>query len=185
MKIKLVKKKCGHLQKFSLKKLEHSIGDALEHCEIGDEKLCERVAHEVLEYLEGLGKETVEADAVRQAVIHILKQDKRNRAAETYELISLHLKNLKINEVIKRSGMRQAFHPYKLFKSIKKSFADAGIKERGKLAEHLTKEVTNELEKKYPRKAIPVSEIKKITAHAIVKYGFPKVERLYLLHKYL
>ncbi|HEY4475106.1 MAG TPA: ATP cone domain-containing protein [Candidatus Paceibacterota bacterium] len=185
MSIKFIKKNSGLLQKFSLKKLERSIRDALEHCEIGDEKLCERIAHETLEYLEGQDKETVEADAMRQAVIHVLKQDKHNRAAETYELISLHLKNLKINEVIKRSGMRQTFHPHKLFKSIKKSFADAGLKEKGKLAEGLTGEIIAELEKKYPGKAIPVSEIKKTTAQTIAKYGFPKVEKLYLLHKYL
>ena len=184
MKIALVKKCSGYCQKFSLKKLERSIAAAIRHAGGGNGYLAKRLSHEALEYLEGRGKETVESDEVRQAILHIMKQDKHSELANAYELTSLHLKDSKIRDVLKRNGSKQSFHPHKLFKSLKKSFTDAGV-EGIKESENLTKEIIAALQDKYANKTAPVEEIRKLALQTLKIRGFKKVERSYLLHKYL
>lgn len=185
MTIQSVKKDSGYEQKFNLPKLARSIAEALKHCEAGDMKLAQTLAHEAREYLEGQDKEIVGADEIRQAVVHVLKQHKHHRGVQAYEFSSLHLKKIEIPEVVKRSGARELFHPHKLFKSIKKSFVDTGVNDAIKLSEELTKEIISRLEKEYKDKAVRATEIKKLTALLLAERGFKKVERSYLLHKYL
>lgn len=184
MEIKFVKKASGHMQKFSLKKLERSISASLKHAGIHKTGLSERIAHEVLEHLEGQGKKVVESDTIRQVVLHVMKQNKEHRALEAYELISLKIQESRLRMVVKRDGGKEKFHPNKLFKSIKKSFLDAGL-ENGLTAEEITKEAIIHLEKIYDSKSVPVEEIRKFVAHLLREKEFDKVERSYLLHKYL
>ncbi len=184
MTLRLVQKNSGYRQKFSLEKLSRSIADALKHCEAGDGKLAERLAHETQEYLEGKGREMVEVEEIRQTVLHILRQDGHAKGAQSYELISLHLGSPKIHTVIKRSGAREPLHAYKIFKSLKKSFADAGL-EGGKISEELTKEIIKILEETYAGQAVPVEIVRKIAAQLLKEKGYKSVERSYLLHKYL
>ena len=184
MDIKFIKKASGHIQKFSIKKLERSIAAATKHSGNRDSKLAERIAHEVLEHLEGQGKSLVESDTVRQVVLHVMKQDKHHKAAEAYEIISLRIQSPAIHTVIKRDGGKETFHPHKLFKSIKKSFFDAGVDDI-LAAEEITREIITYLEKIYDGKPVPVTEIRKFAAHLLREKEFDKVEKSYLLHKYL
>lgn len=184
MEIRLIKKTKGHTEKFNVRKLQGSIASAMKHADVYEKELAQRLAHEALEYLEGQGKEIIDADAVRQAVLHVMTHDGQRRAAEAYELTSLHLGKVKIQEVIKRGGGKQLFHAHKIFKSLKKSFADAGL-DGIKVSEEITKKIVSELEAKYAHKPVPVEEIRNLAAQLLVQKGFKKVEKLYLLHKYL
>lgn len=184
MNIDYVKKNSGYIQKFNLKKLERSIAHALHHADMEYKKLSERLAHETLEHLEGYGKKIVYADTIRNSVLHVMKQDKLDHAAESYELVSLHLSSKKVHEVVKRGGGTEKFHPHKLFKSIKKSFTHAGV-DGAKMAETVTKKAITEIEKQYNGKSVPSEAIKKITAAILKNDGFDKAERMYILHKYL
>ena len=157
---------------------------ALKHAGSREFKLAERIAHEALEHLEGQGKNVVESDTVRQTVIHVMKHDKEHRVADAYELISLKIQDSKIRSVLKRGGGKEAFHAHKLFKSIKKSFLDAGL-EDALTAEEITKEAIIHLEKIYDSKPVPVGEIRKFVAHLLREKEFDTVEKSYLLHKYL
>jgi len=186
MIIKYVKKDSGYRQRFNLKKLERAISYALRHAGTDAEGLAKRVAHETMEYLEGKGKEIVDSDSIRQTVMHVLREDGEHKAADAYELSVFHTHGSKISQIIKRGGEKETFHPQKLFKSIKKSFVDAGIGENaGKVTEQITKEIIERLLKEHQGRAIPSEAIRKLTASLLKEKGFKKVERSYLLHKYL
>ena len=184
MTIRWIQKQSGHVEAFDMRKLERSIASALHHVNMHERGKAAKVAHEAEEHLEDKGSETVDADAVRQAVLHVLKHHKEDRAAESYELVSLHMTNLSLHGVMKRSGHVEPFHALKLFKSIKKSFRDAGL-HGGRVAEELTRALIDELSRDYRGVSVPSAELRKRTAHLLKKRGFAAVERMYLLHKYL
>mgnify|MGYP001619221088 CR=1 FL=1 len=89
-----------------------------------------------------------------------------------------------LHTVVKRSGRTEAFHPYKLFKSIKRAFTDAG-EEGGPVAERLTHEITRRLGETHGRAMVPVTAIRQLTAAILAQRKFRKAERMYVMHKYL
>jgi transcriptional regulator NrdR family protein len=186
MSVQYIKKNSGRFQKFNVKKLEHSILAALRHAGIEDAgAFAKRFSHEVREYVEGSGAESIGADAVRTAVLHVIRQHREcASAAPAYELSSLHIKKTILTNVVKRSGRKEPFHPVKLFKSLKKSFALAG-QEGGKKAEELTKEIIGILEKEYSEKPVPGEEIRRVAAQLLKEKGYTGAEKFYLLRKYL
>ena len=184
MKIHWIQKQSAHVEAFVPKKLEQSIKAAFRHVNLTPGNLPKMIAHEAIEHLEGKGVETIDADSMRQAVMHVLRHHNEGRVAESYELTSLHMKNLALHGVLKRGGHVEPFHPLKLFKSIKKSFRDAGI-EGGRLSEELTRTLISELEKSYRGVSIPSTEIKRRTAELLKRRGFGAAEKMYVLHKYL
>ena len=185
MNVMRVKKNSGHTQKFSLKKLAASIEAAQRRTDISAKNIAGQLAHETLIYLEKMKVKIIEAAQIREAVLHVMRQRKDIPLAEAYELTSLHLLPGRIGLILKRNGRRESFHPVKLFKSIAKSFRDAGI-ENGVQAQEITKEIAAALAKEYDSLyPIPVENIRKKTAELIRKKGFARVERSYVLHKYL
>jgi transcriptional regulator NrdR family protein len=183
MRIKWIQKQTGHIEAFDMRKLTHSLASALHHA---DEEThnAKEIAREVRSYLEGHGKEIVEADAVRQAALYILKHNHEKNASKAYELVSLHIEPGTIHAVIKRNGQVEPFHPLKLFKSIKKSFRDAGLL-GGKMAERITKDIIAEIEKEYKGTAVSHAELRRRAAAHLKKRGFRAAEKMYLLHKYI
>ena len=183
MNIRWIQKQSGHVEAFDLKKLERSIASAMRHAKIADGKRAHVIAHEAQEHLEDAGRETTDADAVRQAVLHVLKRHHEERAAESYELTSLHMRDLTIHGVMKRNGRVEPFHPLKLFKAIKKSFRDAGL-HGGSIAEALTRTLIEDLSQEYRGISVPSAEIRRRTALLLKKRGFGAAEKMYVLHKY-
>lgn len=185
MKIVYVKKNSGHKERFNRRKLYWSIANALQHADYPEYRaLAERFTKETVAYLENVGREFVETEMIRQTVIRILKESREPRAANAYEMLSFHAIHLHPYRVVKRNGCNEAFHPHKLFKAIKKSFADAGEKNE-KLAELLTREVIERLHKTFAGKPIPAQDIRTCTTRLLREHGLIRVERSYLLHKYL
>jgi len=185
MKISIyVKKNNGTKQKFDFTKLKRSIEDALKHINKRNGELAERMSRETMEYLEGSGKKLIESDTIRQAVIHVLKHHNESEASDSYQMTSLRIPHLKIHKVAKRGGGEETFHAFKLFKAIKKSFLDAGI-EPNKLPEEITKEVIKKLEPEYENEILPIEIIRKTTAALLKEKKLGRVEKSYLLHKYL
>ncbi|MBI4017518.1 MAG: hypothetical protein HY366_01075 [Candidatus Aenigmarchaeota archaeon] len=179
-----VRKKSGHVVRFSRKKLAGSIKRTLGHVNVEDKHLTDRITRDICAELCRISPVTADADKIRGAVIRILKKNKIPGAAECYDCVFLHIKGLKVKTVIKRSGKREEFEPYKIFKSMRKSFRDAGI-EDGKTCERLTKEVVRLIDRKYPGKPVPVEVIKEYTEYVLVKNKMPQVARHYILHRYM
>ena len=182
MNIRWIQKQSGHIEAFDPGKVERSIASSLRHADM-DPHGAPALTREAIQHLTSHGKETVTADAVRQAVMRVLRERGETAAMQSYELISLHLKDPAILGVSKRGGNVEPFHPLKLFKSIKKSFRDAGL-QGGKVAEELTRTVTETITAEYRGTAVPSGEIRKRTAALLKKRGFPAVEKFYILHKY-
>ncbi len=185
MKIKFAIKTTGFKQKFDVDKLKRSIEIALKEAEIFDVGFALKITQDVVRRLEKREKNTVTVEEIRQAAMQSIKDLDLSKLLETYEIVSLRLPHLKINEVQKKTGKVEPYHPLKIFKSIKKSFRDSGIFGASKIAEDLTKKITKDLEERYSGKPVPTEEIKKTTAEFLKKGGYEKVERLYLLHKYI
>mgnify|MGYP001610043642 CR=1 FL=1 len=167
-----------------MRKLSWSISNALKHADKEDRKLAKSVAREAQINLRGTKQSVIESDTLRNMVIHLLKKHGEHQGAEAYEMAFLHMDDLPIMHVVKRSGRHEVFHPHKLFKSIKKSFADAGEKNQ-KFAELLTKEIMSELTKTHETHTIPAAKIRETTIVFLRNHRLRKVERSYLLHKYL
>lgn len=185
MKIKFVKKNTGFKQKFDIDKLKGSIAAALKDAGIFDSGFALKIAQDVVHRLEKKDKELVGVEEIRQTAMQSIKDLGLSKVLETYEVVSLRLPHLKINQVQKRIGETEAYHPLKIFKSVKKSFRDAGINGVSKIAEDLTKEITKKLEDLYAGRPIPSGEIKRVTAEVLKNRGYEKVERFYLMHRYM
>src|SRR3989344_4928061 len=135
--IRFVRKQSGHEEQFRITKLENSIRSALHHANLDGDRLARRIAHEATVFLEGKGVgRVVGSGEIEQAVLHVFREERMGGAAKAYELVSLHLPNIRLTTVMKRGGGTEPFHPQKLFKSIKKAFGHAGIN-GGKIAEEL------------------------------------------------
>ena len=185
MLIKWVHKNNGTIEPFDARKVKRSLLATLRHAGTPDAlAAADRFSHEAIERLEGRGRKRITSDDIRQAVLHVLREDKQTKAVEQYELTSLHMLTTGLHAVIKRSGRTETFHPYKLFKSIKRAFADAG-EEGGPVAEKLTHEIGQRLREAYGREAIPVAAIRQLTAQVLKDRRFAKAERMYVMHKYL
>ncbi len=183
--IRYVRKHSGHEQRFALEKLERSIFLALHHIDRGDRTLARRIGKKTQEYLEKKGMGTVVGtNEIEQTVLHLLQEEGLREAAQSYELVSLHLPKMRLTKVVKRHGGTEPFHPQKLFKSLKKAFADTGIT-GGKIAEELTKKAIGILEAEHGSKPVPVRDVKRVAAHLLAERGFSQVEKRYILHKYL
>ena len=183
--IRLVRKQSGHEEQFRISKLATSISSALRHADMDGKGLGNRIAHEAKEFLEGKGAGgTVGSSEIEQAVLHVLREEGMGKAATFYELVSLHLPSLRIKSVLKRGGGSELFHPQKLFKSIRKAFADSGLT-GGKISEELTHKTIDILEAEHDGKPIPTREIKRTVAHLLKERGLNQVEKMYLVHKYL
>ncbi len=103
---------------------------------------------------------------------------------KAYNLVFLHIKGLKIKNVMKRDGRVVNFKMHNIFKSIRKAFSQAGVDD-GKKCEDITKEVVNILNKKFAGKTVPVENIKETVEHVLVRRKLPKVARAYLLYRYM
>ncbi|MST04308.1 MAG: hypothetical protein EXS49_01950 [Candidatus Pacebacteria bacterium] len=185
MKIKFVKKNTGFKQKFDIEKLKGSIAAALKDADIFDSGFASKIAQDILHRLEKRENEMVKVEDIRQCAMQSIKDLGLSRVLDTYEVISLRLPHLKINQVQKKTGETEPYHPLKIFKSIKKSFRDAGINGVSKIAEDLTKEITKKLEEIYAGRPVPSEEIKKNTAEFLKNHGYEKVERFYLMNRYI
>ncbi|MBI4091349.1 hypothetical protein HY419_01190, partial [candidate division WWE3 bacterium] len=118
--------------------------DATERLFKKDEEEALRIAHEAMHALQEKNKEVVSSVEIRDAVLQVLKKDEMPHVSAAYELSSLHFKDMPIKEVLKWNGEKEPFHPYKLFKSIRKACTRCGIV-GGKIAEQITHEVVKEL----------------------------------------
>ena len=185
MKIKFVQKATGFKQKFDIEKLKKSISFALKDADIFDAGFASKIAQDILHRLEKRENEMVKVEDIRQCAMQSIKDLGLSRVLETYEVISLRLPHLRISQVQKKTGETEPYHPLKIFKSIKKSFKDAGITGVSKIAEDMTKAITKNLEEKYSGVSVPSEDIRKTTAEFLKKAGYEKAERFYLMHKYI
>ncbi len=185
MKIKFVKKNTGFKQKFDLEKLKRSISSALKDADIFDAGFAYKISQDVVHRLEKKDKDNVSVEEIRQCAMQSIKDLGLSKVLDAYEVISLRLPHLKISQVQKKTGETENYHPLKIFKSIKKSFKDAGISGVSKIAEDLTKEVTKKLEQIYSGRPVPSEEIKRVISEVLRDKGYEKVERFYIMHKYI
>src|SRR3989344_2943998 len=106
-----VKKNSGVKQKFNLAKLTRSINESLKHLKgEGDKKFAQELTREALERLEGANKKIVQSDEIKQSIIHVLKHRDEIKLAESYEMSSLKIPDLKLRKVLKRNGRQEQFH---------------------------------------------------------------------------
>ncbi len=178
-----VRKKTHHVQKFDPYKIESSLFRTLKH--VGKEShLARKLTKEVCYEISNHPKDMIEVDKIRKAIINVLKKNKLRDVIEAYDFVFLHIKNLGLKKVVKRDGRTEAFDPYKIFKSIRKSFTQADIQD-GKRCEDITKEVVKILEKKYKGKSVPVENIKEDVEYVLVRHKLPQVAKFYILHRYM
>ena len=181
---KLVIKLDGTEERFRRNKIKTSLTKVLNHIGKHDHHLVDLLVDKIYHQLNKLKRKKLNVDEIRKAIRKVLKEHKMNDAVQFYELVFLHIKNLKIKKVIKRNGRIEKFDPHKIFKSIRKSFSEAGL-EDGKKCEHLTKEIIKLLEKKYKNKPIPVENIKEDTEYILIKNKLPQVAKAYILYRYM
>jgi transcriptional regulator NrdR family protein len=182
MAIAHVKKNNGREEPFDAEKLYWSVLNALKHVDRDDHDFAKLVTREAISDIEKRGHDPVPTDAIRQTVLHVLKEQGERRGAAAYEMTSLYLTGLPMGNVIKRNGDEEPFHPYKLFRSIKKAFKDAG-EGNGKRVELLTKEIATRIAEEYAGKAVAADTIRSYTAHTLQKNGFANVERRYIIQE--
>jgi transcriptional regulator NrdR family protein len=176
-----VQKSSGYTQLWDVRKLERSIAGALAHVGNAKPGLARTLTREVVASLKGKANEVLSVDTIRETVVHVLRHHGETKGAEAYEFTALHLPTQGPVTVQKRSGRTEAFHPMKLFKSLKKSFEHAGLN-GGILAEAVSKQVILALPRESP---VPVELIRRTAAKLLREHGFKQVEKMYLLHKYL
>ena len=181
---KLVVKMDGTEEKFRKNKIKLSLSKVLKHIGRHDSNLIavitDKVCHEISKYR--LKKISVER--IRTIIKKVLKSHKMNDAAKYYELVFLHIRNIKLKKVVKRDGRIENFDPHKIFKSIRKSFSETGL-EDGKKCEQLTKQVIKLLGKKYKNKSVPVENIKEDIEYILIKNKLPHVAKSYILYRYM
>lgn len=181
---KFVVKHDSSIQKFKKAKIKLSISKAFHHVKKHNKELINKISDEILHHLSKLKVKKINVEKIRTTVLNVLRNHKLHDAYDHYELVFLHIKNIKIKKVIKRDGRIENFSPHKIFKSIRKSFSQVGI-EDGKRCEELTKEIIKLLEKKHGKKPIPVENIKSDVENILMRYKLPKVARAYILHRYI
>lgn len=180
----LVKKKDGTVEKFQKSKIETSLIKTLQQSGKRDKGIVNRLIDEICLELSKIKKKIIEVDKIRKVIVKVLKRNKMSDVAEVYDFVFLHIKGLKLKKAMKRDGRIVRFEPYKIFKSISKSFDQAGV-EDGKKCEEITKEVVNILNKKFAGKVVPVESIKDTIEHVLVRRKLPKVAHAYLLYRYM
>ena len=181
---KLVIKLDGTEERFRRNKIKNSLIRVLNHIGKHDRNIVNVLTDKVCHKLNKFKRIKLNVDEIRVTIRKVLKEHKLNEAAQYYELVFLHIKNIKIKKVIKRTGRIEKFEPHKIFKSIRKSFIQIGL-EDGKKCEKLTKEVIKLLEKKYKNKPVPVENIKDDIEYILIKNKLPQVAKSYILYRYM
>ena len=180
MKLKWVEKNNSRREKFDKSKLARSIYYSMRHIGKGTKEQASEIALEVWKNLSE--NEIVFSNKIKETVLHTLNDRGLTEEASTYELTSLHITGADITEVRKRDGSLQKFHPYKIFKSVRKACLNAGII-GGKLSEDITKEAVRKLSMEY-QDEVSTHAVKKAVSEALKDAGFEAVERKYLTHRY-
>ncbi len=177
-----VKKRNGKREKFNKHKLLHSIHHAMHMAGISNATFEEKIASDVINRLKK--KKVVDTEDIRKTVCYALRKDKHHKVCDYYELVWLHAKPVKIKGVIKRDGRNEKFSPEKLFKSVQKSFKQAGIQD-GKALQKVMQDVLSALGKKYTNKHVPIENIKETVEFYLVRRRFPEVAKRYMLYRYM
>lgn len=123
-------------------------------------------------------------DDIRKHIVKVLKKNGLNDAADHYELVFLHMPDMKFGKVEKRDGRIMKFNPENIFHSIRKAFNQAG-KEDGKKCEKMTKEACELLIKKHGTKTMSVVDIKETIEQVLIKNKYPDVAKMYSLYRYM
>lgn len=180
-----VRKRDGRLEKFSEKKLLHSIGRAFKIADVPDHERAAAIYYEVIHKLAERGeKQVMTVDEIERAVKAVLHKHDLPKVVHGYELVFLRLKPTKIEKVRKRDGRIVDFDPERIFKSICKSFKQTR-RTIDKRCESLTGEVIELLDKRYAGQTAPVEAIKETIEFVLVKNKLPDVAKAYSLHRYM
>jgi transcriptional regulator NrdR family protein len=179
-----VRKRDGRTESFSFRKLHASIHQAFRRAGAADHDRASAISHEVRDSLLHKKKKVVAVDEIERTVESVLRRHKLRSVLEAYKLVFLHLHKMKIKTVRKRDGRRQDFDPEKVFKSVCKSFRQAG-EPADKRCDKLTQQAVALLEKRYAGKVVPVEEIKETIEFVLVRSKLPKVARAYILYRYM
>ncbi len=98
-------------------------------------------------------------------------------------MIKIPIKKIKIKKVKKRDGSIVNFDPSKIFNAIKKAFIATEEKD-GKKIKEVTEQVIKNLEKRFPRKIPSVEDIQDIVEETLIKNGFARVAKAYILYRH-
>ena len=178
-----VKKKNGRTHPFQVHKLHSSLKKTFRHLDT-PELFQEEVIDEILMNISKSKKEVIDVEEIRKHVVKVLKKNGLTEAADHYELVFLHMPDMKFGKVEKRDGRIVKFNPENIFHSVRKAFSQAG-KEDGKKCEKMTRDVCELISKKHGTKTIPVEQIKEAIEHVLIKNKHPDVAKMYSLYRYM
>jgi transcriptional regulator NrdR family protein len=180
--IERIKKRNGKVEKFSRHKLLRSVQISLQSAGTDYAKIEEKIADTAIAKLGR--KRTVDTEDIRDAVCYALKRHNRHEACDFYSLVWLHAKPVKIKYVLKRHGRKEKFSIEKLFRSVKKAFAGAHVKD-GRVLQFVMKDVINLLNKQPTNKVMQTAEIRDLVEYVLVKRGLDNVARHYIMYRYM
>lgn len=180
-----VTKKNGNVARFRVSKLSSSLESAFRHVEGVGHAEVGPVLREVLSALAASGRHTVTVDMIRGATVNALHRAGLRTIANAYDLTFLRLRQGTLTHVTKRNGTLQEFHPYKIFKAIRKSLTEARMPDPVK-AELLTKEAIHALEVRFRETRLPPTthEIRRAVADTLRVHKLEQARTAYLLHRY-
>ena len=178
-------KKDGHTVRFSEKKLGASLARAARHVGFSDDAALASLTREILLRIAQLERDTITVQKVREIISGVLREKGLANLRDGYDLTFLHIHALRVQKVLKRSGAYDEFRPYNIFKSLVKSFRDAGTDDPQKSAE-LTKEIVERIESSFAHRGTPSSsDVKKAVEQSLLRHGLKKAYDAYRLHRYL
>lgn len=179
-------KKDGHAVRFSKAKLTVSLMNAARHAGFDDDAALTTVLNEVFTRIGDLDRETITVRNVREIISGTLKERGLSELAEGYDLTFLHIRALRVQKVQKLNGRYDDFRPYNIFKSLVKSFRDAGVEHPGQEAAELTKEIVEAVDTAFAHRTTPTTrEIKRLVEQTLERRHLEKVLDAYRMHRYL
>ncbi len=179
-----VVKRNGHVEKFAMHKLEHSIHLAMKQAKARSDS--RKIAHNVVAELNKKyrKKKVVDVEKIRNITCAVLRKNGLRKTCDYYMFVWLHSRPAKTKKVIKRDGRVVKFHPVRIYKSMQKAMRHSHVKNLF-AAGKMTNQVIAAIDRKYKGKPVPVESIKDTVEHVLRKNKMHDAAKAYILYRYI